>query len=186
MPVTQIKVCNLALIRVGADRISSITEDKKSAILLNAIYEQCRDEVLRARHWNFATKRAVLAPTSTSPDFGYDYEYDLPSDWLRTLEPDSLDTDFVQEDSKLLTDEDSLNFLYIYRNTDESSWDSQFASSLGWKLAAEVAFALTGSLALAQGCMQAYEASLKQASSTDSTEGNPPDVEIIDWTDARR
>lgn len=186
MPVTQIKVCNLALIRVGADRISSITEDKKSAILLNAIYDQCRDEVQRARRWNFNTKRAVLAPTSTTPAFGYTYEYDLPADWLRTLEPDDLDIDYVQEDSKIRTDESSLNLSYLYRNEDENSWDSQFASALAWKLAAEIAYALTQSLALAQACQAAYEKYLEEASSTDSTEGSQIEVEISDWTDARK
>lgn len=186
MAVTQIKICNLALIRVGADRISSISQDTKSAILLNAIYEQCRDTTLRDGKWNFAQKRTVLSPTSDEPDWGYDYEYDLPADYLGRLETETSDIQFVLEDSKIRTDEETLNVLYTYRNEDESSWDQSFASALAWCLAYEVAYALTQSLALKQDCQKSYTAALVGARFNDGAEGTPPEVEILEFTDSRR
>lgn len=186
MAVTQVKICNLALIRVGADRISSITESTKGAILLNAIYEQCRDEVQRDGRWNFNTKRDTLTPTSTEPAWGYDYEYDLPNDWLKFHEVSSGDIDFVIEDAKIRTDEEELDVLYAYRNEDESSWDSMFASALGWKLAMEIAYAMTQSVTLKQECEKSYKASLKDAKAVDGQEGVLKDPEIVAWTDARR
>lgn len=186
MAVTQTKICNLALIRVGAERISSISQDTKSAILLNAIYEQCRDDVLRAHPWNFAIKRDELAPTGSEPAYEYDYEYDLPNDCLRVLTPDSNDIDYVIEDSKILTDESTLNISYIYRNENESSWDSNFASALAWKLASEVAYALTQSLKLKESCEKSYEKALREARTMDGAEGVLKGLEAVDWTNARR
>ncbi len=187
MSVSQIKVCNLALVRVGADTVSSITQSTKSAIILNAIYEQCRDEVLRMHPWHFAVKRAALAPTSDAPVFEYDYAYDLPADCLRPLDLDSLDIDFVVENKQILTNENTiLNTRYIFRNDDENSWDPVFGSALAWKLSSEVSYALTQSLALTDSCQKQFARVLQEARTMNGFEGVPKDLEASEWTSARR
>jgi hypothetical protein len=187
MAVDQVAICNLALIKVGSFRISSIDEDTKPAILLKAIYEQKRDTMLRAHRWNFATKRSTLAPNATTPDFGFDYQYDLPSDCLRVLEPDSEEIDFLIEgDRQLLCDETTLNLVYIYRNTDETSWDSLFQEAFASSLAADVCYALTQSAALADLRIKEAAAKLADARSIDGAEGSTRQIEIVTWTNARR
>lgn len=186
MAVTQIQICNSALTKIGADRISSITQDTKSAVILNSIYDQIRDAVLRAHPWNFAIKRAALAPTSTTPAFEYTYAYDLPSDCLRILDLDSLDIDFVVENGQILSDESTLNVRYIYRNEDESLWDSCFAEAMSWRLARELAFALRQSAPLIDACDKGYEKALREARTMDGAEGIIRDAEIVTWTDSRR
>lgn len=186
MAVTQIKICNLALIRVGADRISSISQDTKSAIILNAIYEQCRDAVLRDHKWNFALKRVTLDPTGDEPAWGYDYEYDLPADYLREVEEEESSTEYVIEDSKIRSDEPELNLIYIYRNDNESSWDSMFADAFAWKLAMESSYALTQSLALKAECEKSYLKALQSARTMDGAEGTIKGLEATTWTNARR
>lgn len=44
------------------------------------------------------------------------------------------------------------------RYIDADLYDAQFVEAFSWKLAAEIAYALTGKLDLAQMCIQAYNA----------------------------
>jgi hypothetical protein len=186
MAITQIGICNSALTLLGCDLISSITQETKSARLLNGIWDLSRDEVIRAHRWNFATKRAVLAPTATAPDFEWDYAFDIPNDCLRILEPDSNDLQFVVENGQILCDEDSLNFKYVYRNEDESSWDASFARAMALYLAKEICYAMTQSLALTESIEKRYMMALAEAKFNDGSEGTMPDLESFSWTDVRR
>ncbi len=186
MAVSQLSICNSALVKVGAARISSISQDTKSAKLLNAIYEQVRDSVLRAHPWSFATKRATLAPTAVVPEWGFDFEYDLPNDYLGFMRTHPSDIDYVIEDDKIRTNESELNVLYTYQNVDESSYDAAFAEAFAWKLAAEIAYNLTQSVTLADACEKKYRSELAQARYANGVEDPTPSLEADDWTNARR
>lgn len=186
MAVSQISICNSALGKVGAERISSIGQSVKSAELLNAIWDQVRDSVLRAHPWNFAIKRVTLAPNSTTPDFGYDFQYDKPNDCLRILDPDPDDVDFQIEGDQILTDEATLDLRYIWRNEDESEWDSCFAEAFAWRLAREIAYSLTQSAALVTACDASYKEALQEARTMDGMEGTIQVDEVSTWTDSRK
>jgi hypothetical protein len=190
MPVTQTDVVNSALVKLGTDTISDISENNKAANTMRAIYDLSMDEVLRAHPWNFAIKRAVLAPTSDTPDFGYDYEYDLPSDCLRawTLYSDTGidDIDWVVEGRKILTDEESVSLIYIYRNDDPAAWDACFAEAFSWYLAWKASYALTQSSTVSQLMERGYKASLSEARSMDGMEGKIQGLEADIWSKARR
>ena len=186
MAVTTVSICNSALVKVGSDTISSLTQETKSARILNAIYEYVRDVVLRAHPWNFATKRAALTPTANVPTYEYAYEYDIPNDCLRVLDEEYDDTDWVVEGAKILSNSSTLNIRYIYQNTDPSSYDSMFAEALSWRLAREVGYGLSQSTALMEMCDKQYRAVLAEARSMDAAEGTMKGLVVNDWTNARR
>lgn len=186
MAVSVVSVCNSALIKIGAARISSITQDTKSAIALNAIFAQIRDEVMAAHPWNFAIKRATLAPTSTEPEYEFDYEYDKPSDMLRILNTYPDDIDYQEENNKILTSESELLLRYIYRQDDPSTWSPGFAEALAWRLAREVCYNLTGNATMVQVCDEGYKKALAEARFVDGSVGTPQVLEADLWTQARR
>lgn len=188
MALSQVMVCNLACIEVGAARISSIDDDVKQAILLKAIWEQKLRAFLRGHRWNAATKRALLAPTSTTPDFGYDYAYDIPNDSVRVLEPDPTDNsdDFVVESNQILTDDDTLEMIYIWYNDDPSSWDASFAFAFAAELAATICYAMTQSATLRDALVKRAADALREARTIDGQEGKAPEVEISTFRDAGR
>lgn len=186
MSVSQVSICNSALVMVGAERISSIDQDCKRAIILKAIYNQTRDAVFRARKWNFAKKRAILAPTATTPDWGFNFQYDLPNDYMGFLETDPDDIVFTIESKKILTNENSLSVSYIFRQEDESEWDPSFAKAMSCLLASEIAYNMTQSVTLVDRLLVAYKAAISDASFNNSAEKTLTGIESTSWTDARK
>ena len=60
MASTDIEIVNLAMIRLGANTITSMTDGSRNATAANVIYAMIRDEVLRSFDWGFAKRRAWL------------------------------------------------------------------------------------------------------------------------------
>lgn len=83
MAYSTVGIANRALLRIGADIIASLSENSPNAIKVNAIYADVRDEVLQARDWKFAVTRAKLVVSATTPLYGYNFAYAMPSDFLR-------------------------------------------------------------------------------------------------------
>ena len=82
---SEVDIANLALTQLGASRITAFTDTTKEARSINQVYALERDDELRAHQWNFATKRMMLAASTTQPPFGYQFSYPLPNDFLRVI-----------------------------------------------------------------------------------------------------
>lgn len=184
--ITSVTICNSALLKLGADKISSLSETTRAATVCNALYAYLRDEVMSSSPWKFAIKRAIFTPTGTTPDFGWDNEYDIPSDCLRLLTADDSHIEWVQEGEKILSNETTLNMTYIFQNTDESSWSPLFAESLAWRLCMELSLALTQSTTMRDLAEKSYQKSLDQARSVNAVIGMQPVLIADVWSDARK
>ena len=132
-------ICNRALSRVGEARITSLTDDTKQARACNSAYAHVRDEVLRSHPWYSAITRTTLAKLSSSPAYGYDDQYQLPSDCLRVVELYDTRLPWVVEGRKLLSDEGSpLSVRYVRREEDPNQYDSMLVSAIAARLAIEL------------------------------------------------
>lgn len=158
-----VDIANLALSHLGEERLVALTDNVASARAVDLIYEDVRDEVLRAHRWNFAVKRAVLTALVTAPAFGWALEYPLPNDCLRVLEVndsefgDTITDEYVVEGRSILTDAESLNLVYIRRVEEVSQFDPIFKQALALKLAAGLAEKLRGSTGKTADLIQQYE-----------------------------
>lgn len=180
-----VDICNRALILIGADTIMSLTEDTEVARYCNAVYEQIRDEVLRAHVWNCCLARASLPRLSESPAWGYSYQYQLPSDCLRVVRFEDLDTDYKIEGRKLLTNASSAKILYIKRETDPNQYDPLLIGCIAARLAAELAYPIANSADLAKQMWALYERKLAEAKAVDGGEGKPEEFEVDEWLESR-
>lgn len=81
----------------------------------------------------------------TRPSFGYDYQYDLPSDCLRFKDADIDDYDV--EGSLFLADDKEINIKYVYQCTDTTLWDSLFLEVFILRLANALLYPLAGTSA---------------------------------------
>jgi hypothetical protein len=187
---SQVAICNTALTFLGADRITAITDNNENARRLNAIYDQCLEDVLRAHPWNFAITRVELALLTTTPVYGYDYEFQLPADCLRVIEVNegtNVLTDYKIEGRKILTNYDEIFIKYIADITDPNQYTSQFIFVLASRLAAELAYPITNNKSTAELATQIYTEKLRIAKETDAQESDS--VNTIDedsWTKEKR
>ena len=187
---SRVAISNLALTVLGADRITSLDDNSENARRLTAVFDYCREDVLRAHPWNFAIIRAQLARLASTPAFGYDYEFQLPADCLRVIEVNdgtSLITDYKIEGRKVLCDNDTLYTKYIGDVIDPNQYTSQFISVLSSRLAAELAYAITNNKSTQELMMTIYLQRLQQAKEADAQESSS--VNVIDedeWTINKR
>lgn len=181
-----VDIANRALDKLGHGAITSFTDGSKAANLLDRTWSIVRNQVLRDHPWNFAVKRAILAPLSDSPSWGFTYQHQLPSDYLRLIEIRDLRAgEYQLEDGKILADSDSLYIRYIYEVTDPNLYDALFIDSLATKVAFELSEALTQSNAKKNLLGEEYTLSIQRAKSIDAVE-NPPTVFQEDsWLEVR-
>lgn len=171
---SSISICSNALILLGAKPISSFTESDRGAAMGN-LYPFAREEVLRAHPWNSATKRVMLPPLAAPPLFDFRYAFQLPSDWLRTIQVGRLDVpiEYTIEGRQILCDVPSLPFVYVWRNEVESSWDATLISVMTYYMKAAMAYWITQSTTQTQTASQEFLTVLRQAKSINGQDEGP-------------
>lgn len=177
---TVVGICNASLTILGARKIVSLTGDSEEARLCNLRYADCRDAVLRLYPWNCAIHRKTLAQSSDTPDFGFDYQYPLPTNpWcLRVLtlnedENGESEDEFVIEGRLLLTDSTTADIRYIKQLTAAGEMDPLLRDAIAAKLASEIAYKLTkGSAELVNLAKQEFALKMQLAQGMDAQEGS--------------
>ena len=191
MAISWTSICNMALAGLGINSISNIdTDTTTAAIKCRAIYENTRDMLLRGFDWRFAIKRAELSQLDSTPEFGFDYEYTLPTSpyCLRVLNMED-DAAFEIEGRKLLTDEDECKIRYISRVTNPSKLDALFVSLMVCSIKAQLAIPLTNSGTLKTRMDGELKGVMMQARFANASEGmaeNRDKNESEVWVDAGR
>ncbi len=154
-----IQVANRALTKLGAARIISLGDNNKQARAVASCFDDLRDAELRAHRWSFALVRTALPALTTTPAYEFQYEYQLPADFLRL---DMIDgrypsavmdnyigaetAEYAVEGGKILTDIAApLKIRYCRRVEDPNEWDVLFREALACRIAAEICEELTQS-----------------------------------------
>lgn len=144
--LTAVEIANTALAYLGVAPITSLTDNSTQAQLADRFYDVTRDEVLAARPWTFALKRATLSVTATGGEWAYSHT--LPGDYLRAVqinndEIETISHKFALEGNKLLIDAPTVTLVYVARVTDIGLYSPLFVEALALKLAAKFAGPLT-------------------------------------------
>tara|TARA_R110002020_G_scaffold336283_8_gene551477 strand:+ start:130 stop:681 length:552 start_codon:yes stop_codon:yes gene_type:complete len=158
---------------IGASNIASFTEDSKAARLCNQRYDFIRDRVCRSHNWNCLLTRVTLTPDATAPAFEFANAFTLPTDPF-CLRPVNLDTStivFNLEGRKILTDEGTINLIYIARELDINKYDAGLIETISMALAADFAYPLTNSVSLGQAMLTKYNQTVSEARFMDAVEG---------------
>lgn len=180
-----VALCNLALTRLGSDRIASITETSKPALLCNQYYQQSVDDVIRSYQWKCATARQQLAALDIDDNYTpYAYAYQMPNDCLRmiVLLDDSFDTatdEYIIEGRRIYTDLSPAYIKYMKRPESVLEIDSHVIEIIASKLAYNIAFSLTQSQNISAQMAQEYQIAHQKAMMADGLETK--DVEPSDW-----
>lgn len=195
--MSKVQICNEALQNIGADDyITSLTEDTPNAIECNLRYDSARQALLRMHNWNFATQRASLNREVTTPAFNFGNQFTLPSDFLRlaltgleerysssyaqpfneTTEisnaPTRVGPDAYKiEGGKIVSDNDSVDIVYIADIEDTAKFDPVFRQLLARYLGALIAYKVVGSKSERDEQFNIFKEELAEYQSIDSQEG---------------
>lgn len=197
---SQVEIANLALTKLGAERILSFSQDNKQARSLSAIFGGCRDDEIRKHNWNFAMSRVSLAADPAAPEWGFSRQFRLPSDCLRLVQvndatlpvgngswADILGCPFQVEGRMILTDLGApLRIRFLQRVTDTSAYDSCFDNVLAIRLAIELCEDLTQSSTKKDSLKMDYRAAISAAVLSDAIENPPQAIAEDPWIMARQ
>lgn len=181
-----IDYCNNAMDKLGQRPIMSLDDGNTNANLCKRNWPLVRDRVLRDFPWNFAIKRAQLAPALPAPLFGFSSRFQLPSDLLRVVEVVDMSTgDYQIEDGAILADALLLRVRYVYRVEDPNRYDSLFGDVVSIRLAYELCEKVTQSRGKKEDLWREYEDTLRRAKNTDAMENPPIQFEEDPWVVVR-
>jgi hypothetical protein len=188
---SQIDICNMAIGKVGGNRIDNIDEPSQvEAILCKDHYNTIVDSILESAEWSFAIKREVMSLDPSPPIFGYSYRYKLPTSCIRLLQcsEDSafaVDTPWAREGEYVLSESSTLYVRYIQHISDPMLYSGMFIEAVVLKLASALAIPLTGDKKLHEALMQAFENTRNDAANKDSLQGRTGEFQNYALINAR-
>lgn len=196
MATTEISISNIALSLLGANLITDFPpgETSKEAALCSSNFVDARDATLEDRDWTFASDRATLTPLASSPDHGYAYQFQLPSDCIRVIfvsqspfevQPKD-DLKWSREGDKILTDVSRVYIKYVCRVTNPQKFSSGFKLACGYKLASMIAIALTGSKDMQEIAEAKYQQAIDTSGTMDGMQGSNIEVKVRKLTEVRQ
>lgn len=192
---SQTDICNRALTKVGATRITNINENSKSARVMSALWDTVRKAELRRRFWKFAIVRTTLPALSDKPSWGYNTAFQLPADFLRLVQVndtfavpamtdyrDQDDSAYQIEGNQILTIFNApLKIRYVQDVTDPGKFDALFVEALASKLAYEACEEITQSLSKRQQAAEDYKQAMRDATLAGAIERAPQGFPDDSW-----
>lgn len=160
MAVTKVDIASRALVLVGANPISSFTDNSTEALITNTIYEEVVESTLAESHWRFAMGQKQLSLLADAPVTRYEYAYQMPSDpaviTIMTVTNSDNPIPYARYEDKIYLNgygsESKVFMDYVFRQ-DESLFPTYFRLALIYKLAS----AYGGSLGRDADLINSYE-----------------------------
>jgi len=186
--LSDIDLSSRALIKLGANPISSFDEDSVEAEVSSTLYSSTRDALLSAYPWTFAYAQVALAKLTVTPIADYSYAYQLPADFLRAVSIGSGEEgrgiEYRIAERRLHSNQDGINLTYIFR-PDESAWPPFFDQVMITRLSAEFCIPITESTSRNDVLARLADIEFARAKSIDSQQTSPSRVEGFSLIDVR-
>ena len=188
---SKVDLSNEALLMLGANSITSITDNDSNAVLVNRFFDGERDAVLRSHRWNCAITTANLASLATTPIIDWKYKFTLPTDpyCLRVLDvrtvTGDIKLDHAIQGRELFTEESTVDITYIQRLEDTTLFDALLYQAIVFRMAWKLAFPITRDNKVMTQMGGMYESVVRDARAIDSQEGTPEIIESDALTDLR-
>lgn len=186
MAANAVAIVNSALIKLGVETITALSDTSKQAILANEQYSKVRDDLLTKYFWDFAIKRVALVEDVGTPAFEYSHQFVLPSDYLRAFYVyPAGETEWIIEGAFLVTNEESVNLVYIAQITDTTKFTKTFDEAFALRLAYELSYPLVQSVSLKQTLGEEFKEIIRDVRSIDAQTGTPININDDVWLRSR-
>ncbi len=183
---TDLQIANSALIKCGGRTISSLTEAVKEARLCNTQFTSARQAVLRSYPSQFAINRVQLTINDAIPEYEYSNAFDLPEDFIRVVELNEGEEEYVLESGRILINASEVRLRYVWNYAGPEYPDPLWNEALSLYLAWDICYALTQSGELRDRLWQDYEKALKLTRWVNAKEGARQAVSAERFLEARR
>ena len=188
--MTSVKICNLALKRLGQENIGDLQASDPLSSLCNQFYEPIRQELEMSFEWSFAISRAILAPVTgdTLNKYGYKYQLPVSPKCLKVLTLinvadetyEDLEVEWTIEGLELFTDQTPAAIKFIKDVTQVVELPLLFIKAFALRLAMEMCIKLTQDQQLFQFIAQEFalvNENAKQQIGSSGKQTTPPN----DW-----
>jgi len=187
---SQAGICNRALEKLGEQPIVSIDDGTKQAQALKRVYLDTLNALLVEHPWHFAKKRAALAASAATPDWGFARSYPVPTDFLRLLAMKdgrdfSLEADGSGAQAILCDAVPPLQILYLAAVDDPGRLPPHFVEALASKLALDICEDLTQSNTKKDILSQMFTVDLAKAKRINGLQQAPEALPTFSWLAAR-
>lgn len=155
--VSKFRICSAALMRLGADSISSFNDGNDRSTICSVLYPLAKDNVLSLHDWKFTITKKQLAEDATAPISKYTNQFILPTNRLTDGPFAVYDTnaagaapfkDFEIQGQRLLTEADTIYVDYQSNATQEAVWPPYFVSFMIDVMEEELCMPITDSASL--------------------------------------
>jgi hypothetical protein len=82
---TDITICSDALVLLGAQPITSLTDGSDPADVCNRLYPDLKNHLLTVYPWSWSLKKVQLSKNATDPVNEWDNAFDLPNDIIGSV-----------------------------------------------------------------------------------------------------
>ena len=189
MALSMIELCSLALLKIGANSITSFEEGTAEAEVAANLYPSVRDTLISAHPWNFALAQQTLPKLAVEPVADFANAFQLPPDCLRVLsagpEGRGRGLDYRVSERHLHTNAGIVVLTYLYRPK-EKEFPPFFNMALIARLAAEFCIPLTDSTSRWEGLRKHSEEEFRRAKRIDSHEDAVQKFEGFTLIEVRR
>jgi hypothetical protein len=188
MTLSAAGLCAQALLRLGAQPLSSLDEGTSEAAIAAGLYPLARDALLSAHSWSFAMRQARLARLDMTPLADFRAVFALPDDFIRALSAGhqgrSQGIAYRVQGATLLADAEEAILSYVAR-VDEAAFPPFFAQALVARLAAEFCGPVTENAARAEALFRQADAEFRRARMIDATQDEQPRLDDFTLIKAR-
>ena len=178
------EILNRAILLIGEPGVTDIESNVKIARNANQLYDQTRKAVFRAHPWNCLKKRLSLSLTQTTPAFGWDYQFDLPGDYIRMLCVED-DLPYSIEGKFLLSNYDTFKIAYVCNELDTTVYDPLLLDAFATRLAVDLAPSITHDVAKLKELLELYTMKLSEARLVNAQDRHGDEFESDTWIDSR-
>tara|TARA_R100001443_G_scaffold20454_2_gene32398 strand:- start:14937 stop:15548 length:612 start_codon:yes stop_codon:yes gene_type:complete len=152
MSDSKFDICSKALVLVGANTITSFSENTTESKVANQLYESILENLLTRTRWRFAAKQAQLSRNASAPTARWSAKYAVPSGTLliHTVTVNDNVIEFDRYESDILCDASSSDTVvadYTFQPS-EANFPPYFKQALVFELASLFAGAIARNDAL--------------------------------------
>ncbi len=190
---TKQAILDVAMRLIGASTFTD-GDGSKSDLVTDDFYDETLKDLLRQHPWNFATSRVELNQGSATP-IGFDYAYEPPADFVRTVQVSSNDNftgpppvykeEVVDGFTRFLCSADHLWLRYVAEITDPSVMPPDFRRAFEFALARDCALPIAESSSMRDTMSAEATRVLARARSADGMGQTPERRPRGSWVDSR-